>query len=310
MPDSRNMSYKADKPHIDLPHLNLPHINLPPADFHMHTVFCDGNNTPAEMAEAAYRKGFSTIGFSAHSAWPVTTGCEMHPDRFQEYRAEICRLEKLYEGRMNIFLGLEIDYIPPVSCPQLPFYSTFELDYSIGSVHYIHNPDAPERGIFAVDYTVEHIAAGIRDVFGGDAKKAVQTYFATEREMIARGGFDIIGHIDLIRKRNSVLSLFSEDDDWYKKELEATADVAAKSGKLVEMNTGGMSRGAIDSPYPSQYMLEILHDHNVPIAINSDAHSTEHIGYAFDISVEAAVKAGYKESFVFTETGWKAFPLV
>ena len=76
------------------------------------------------------------------------------------------------------------------------------------------------------------------------------------------------------------------------------------------MNTGGMSRGAIDSPYPSQYMLEILHDHNVPIAINSDAHSTEHIGYAFDISVEAAVKAGYKESFVLTESGWKAFPLV
>ena len=288
----------------------MSQLRLPSADFHMHTVFCDGNNTPAEMAEAAYRKGFSSIGFSTHSAWPVTTGCEMHPDRFQEYRTEICRLKKLYEGRMNIFLGLEIDYMPPVSCSQLPFYSTFGLDFSIGSVHYIHNPDAPERGSFAIDDTVEHAAAGIRDAFGGDKKKAVQTYFATEREMMATGGFDIIGHIDLVKKRNKALQLFDENDAWYKKELEATADAAAKSGKLVEMNTGGMSRGAIDSPYPSQYMLEILHDRNVPIVINSDAHSTENIGYAFDICVEAAVKAGYKESFVLTESGWKAFPLV
>ncbi len=288
----------------------MSQLRLPSADFHMHTVFCDGNNTPAEMAEAAYRKGFSSIGFSTHSAWPVTTGCEMHPDRFQEYRTEICRLKKLYEGRMNIFLGLEIDYMPPVSCSQLPFYSTFGLDFSIGSVHYIHNPDAPERGSFAIDDTIEHAAVGIRDAFGGDKKKAVQTYFATEREMMATGGFDIIGHIDLVKKRNKALQLFDENDAWYKKELEATADAAAKSGKLVEMNTGGMSRGAIDSPYPSQYMLEILHDRNVPIVINSDAHSTENIGFAFDICVEAAVKAGYKESFVLTESGWKAFPLV
>ena len=304
------MPGKADKPRFDLQHINLPHFNLPVADFHMHTNFCDGNNTAAEMAEAAFRKGFSTIGFSTHSAWPVTTGCEMHPDRFQEYRTEICRLKKLYEGRLNIFLGLEIDYMMPVSSPLLPFYSTFGLDFCIGSVHYVHNTDAPELGVFAIDHTVEHVAAGIRDVFGGDKKKAVQAYFATEREMIAAGGFDIIGHIDLVKKRNKALQLFDENDAWYKKELEATADAAAKSGKFVEMNTGGMSRGAIDSPYPSQYMLEILHDRNVPLVINSDAHSTEHIGYAFDVSVEAAVKAGYKESFVLTESGWKAFPLV
>jgi len=288
----------------------MAQFRLPSADFHMHTVFCDGNNTPEQMAEAAYRKGFSTIGFSAHSAWPVTTGCEMHPDRFQEYKTEICRLKKLYEGRMNIFMGLEIDYIPPVSCSELPFYKTFELDYSIGSVHYIHNPDKPELGIFAVDYTVEHIAAGIRDVFGGDKKKAVQTYFASEREMIDRGGFDIIGHIDLIRKRNNALSLFSEDDDWYKKELLATAEAAAKSGKFIEINTGAMARKAIDSPYPSQYFLELLHERNVPLVINSDAHSTEHIGYAFDIATELAIKSGYKESFALTESGWKAFPIV
>ena len=289
---------------------NSQDIRLPNFDFHMHTLFCDGNNTPEQMAEAAYRKGFAAIGFTTHSAWPVTTGCEMHPDHFQEYRAEICRVKVLYAGKLSIFLGLEQDYIPPVTTSLSPFYAAFKLDYSIGSVHYVHNPDAPERGIFAIDHTVEHVASGIRDIFGGDTKKTVQTYFATEREMIAKGGFDIIGHIDLVKKRNKALHLFDENDTWYKNELKATAEEAAKSGKFVEINTGGMSRGAIDTPYPSQYMLEILHERNVPIVINSDAHSTEHIGYAFDVAVAGAVKAGYTESFVLTTDGWKAFRLV
>ena len=300
MTDSQNNSGKPA----------MPQIHLPKSDFHMHTLFCDGKNTPEQMAEAAFQKGFSTIGFSAHSAWPATTGCEMHPSKFEEYRAEILRLKKLYQGRMNIFFGLEIDYIMPVSCPELPFYKTYQLDYCLGSVHYINNPDCPERGIFAIDHTPEHVLAGIRDIFDNDKKKAVQTYFATERKMISTCKFDIIGHIDLIRKRNSVLSLFDENENWYKKELEETAAVTAKSGKFIEINTGGMSRKAIDSPYPSLYFLEILNELNVPIVINSDAHSVEHIGYAFDTATETAVKAGYKESFVLTENGWEAFPLI
>ena len=285
-------------------------IRLPNYDFHMHTLFCDGNNTPEQMAEAAYRKGFAAIGFSTHSAWPVTTGCEMHPDRFQEYRAEICRVKELYNGKMDVFLGLEVDYLPQVTTALNPFYAKFNLDYTIGSIHYIHNPDKPDLGCFAIDHTVEHVAAGIRDVFGGDSKKAVTAYFSEQRDMIATGGFDIIGHIDLVKKRNEALNLFCENDSWYKEELKATAAAAAKSGKFVEINTGGMSRGAISTPYPSLYMLEILHERNVPIVINSDAHSTEHIGYAFEAAVAAAVKAGYKESFVLTTDGWKAFRLV
>ena len=285
-------------------------MTTPNYDFHMHTLFCDGNNTPEQMADAAYKKGFAAIGFSTHSAWPVTTGCEMHPSRFDDYKKEVLHVKELYAGKMDVFFGLEIDYMPHVTTAHHPFYKEFNLDYSIGSIHYVHNPDKPELGCFAIDHTVEHVAAGIRDVFGGDSKKAVQAYFSEERDMIATGGFDIIGHIDLVKKRNEPLKLFSENDSWYVNELKATAEAAAKSGKFVEINTGGMSRGAINTPYPSQYFLELLKALNVPIVINSDAHSTEHIGYAFEAAVATAVKAGYKESFVLTADGWKPFRLV
>ena len=33
-------------------------------NYHTHTDFCDGQNTPEEMAEAAAKKGFIALGFS------------------------------------------------------------------------------------------------------------------------------------------------------------------------------------------------------------------------------------------------------
>ena len=36
-------------------------------NYHTHTDFCDGQNTPEEMAEAAAKKGFTALGFSGHS---------------------------------------------------------------------------------------------------------------------------------------------------------------------------------------------------------------------------------------------------
>ena len=40
------------------------------ADFHVHTAFCDGRDTPEEMVRAAIDLGMSHIGFSAHTYVP------------------------------------------------------------------------------------------------------------------------------------------------------------------------------------------------------------------------------------------------
>ena len=39
---------------------------------HNHTTWCDGKNTPEEMAEAAWKLGFTDLGFSASgTSWPM-----------------------------------------------------------------------------------------------------------------------------------------------------------------------------------------------------------------------------------------------
>ena len=37
------------------------------ANYHTHTVFCDGRNTPEELVQEAIRLGCPEIGFSGHS---------------------------------------------------------------------------------------------------------------------------------------------------------------------------------------------------------------------------------------------------
>lgn len=279
------------------------------ANYHTHSVFCDGNSTLEEVAKSAYDCGIKYLGFSSHSAYPATTGCEMHPENFQKYKTNIEELKKQYSGKMEVFFGFEADYLPPLSWPDYSYYKNFNPDYLIGSVHFVWNHDVPQNGTMTVDDETEKVKNGLENIFFGDGKKMVQTYFDHQRQMLKSCDFDIIGHIDLIRKRNAALKFFSETDSWYKNELQATAKEIAKAGVVVEINTGGMSRGAIDSPYPSLEFLKILKKLDVPILFSSDAHSSEHLVYGFDVAADLAKKAGYSERYYLTTTGWNKIAL-
>ena len=35
-------------------------------NYHTHSTFCDGKDTPEEMVKTAIEKGFDVIGFSGH----------------------------------------------------------------------------------------------------------------------------------------------------------------------------------------------------------------------------------------------------
>ena len=279
------------------------------ANYHTHSVFCDGNSTLEEVAKSAFDCGIKYLGFSSHSAYPATTGCEMHPENFLKYKTNIEELKKQFSGKMEIFFGFEADYLPPLSWPDYNYYKNFNPDYLIGSVHFVWNHDVPQNGTMTVDDETEKVKNGLENIFFGDGKKMVQTYFDHQRQMLKSCDFDIIGHIDLIRKRNAALKFFSETDSWYKNELQATAKEIAKAGVVVEINTGGMSRGAIDSPYPSLEFLKILKKLDVPILFSSDAHSSEHLVYGFDVAADLAKKAGYSERYYLTTTGWNKIAL-
>lgn len=260
-------------------------------NYHTHTNFCDGNDSAEKMILSAIEKHFDILGFSSHSMFPHGSTWHISPKEHQQYFNQVRKLSKNYEEEIKVLCGLEADYIQSFSFDFKNQFLDFAPDYIIGSVHYIVN----EEGFFTIDDTAQNVEKGIIKLFNGNGKKAVCEYFSLQREMLKKGGFEILGHADIVRKRNGVLHFFNEKDSWYKNELKATTKEIAKAGVIVEINTGGIARKCIDDVYPSAEFLALLHQKGVPITISSDSHSSETLDFAFDKAINAARNAGYTE---------------
>lgn len=282
-------------------------------NFHTHTNFCDGKNTPEEIVLAAIEKGFSAIGFSSHSygfddlpygkRWHITSKSDGQSggafERHKEYATTIRALKEKYSDKIKIFCGFESDYIPDVWIPKKENYRDINPDYLIGSVHYVlkREFDTSERTHthYSADADASEVKWGIELFYKNDGRQAVLEYFDLERQMIEKGDFEILGHPDLIRLRNTELHFFDEKAEWYINEIKDFARFISKHDLIVEINSGAIARGKMDDFYPSYQFLEFLHERKVPIAINSDAHSIEHLDAAFDRAISQAKKIGYTE---------------
>lgn len=276
-------------------------------NYHTHTTFCDGKNSPEEYIKKAIEMNMKILGFSAHSLSPFGSSWHLPVKGHHSYVTEIHRLKDMYKDTLEILCGFEADYFPPIALPDQSRFEEFSPDFLIGSVHFVTG-DNLDDGCFTVDGPVEEIEAGIKTVFKGNAKKAVQTYFATERDMLKSGStFDVMGHPDIIRKQNGKMHFFDETELWYKRELIATADAIKKWGGIVEINTGGISRAGLPSPYPSPEFLALLKERNVPVMLNTDCHKTEGLCADMDKGLEEAKTAGYTELWYLSDGSWKSY---
>ena len=100
--------------------------------------------------------------------------------------------------------------------------------------------------------------------------------------MVEKFNFEIVGHLDLVRKFNAKRPYFDEKADWYREEIGKTAAAVAKSGKIAEVNTGAISRGWLDDAYPSEEFRGMLREKGVKFILSSDAHAADAIDCAFD----------------------------
>ena len=50
------------------------------ANFHTHTTWCDGSDTPEDVVLSAIGKGFSAIGFSSHMSFPGAHDWALDPN--------------------------------------------------------------------------------------------------------------------------------------------------------------------------------------------------------------------------------------
>lgn len=266
------------------------------ANFHTHTTFCDGLDTPEQMCARAAELGFEALGFTGHS---YTAFDEEGMDEAQaaRYRAEVQRLSEDYAGQMEVICGIEQDLY---SGPVPDCYA-----YAIGSVHYVLH----EGEYLCVDMSAEQTQCNISR-YGGDACAYAEEYFSLVGSVLDVTGADIVGHFDLITKFSDEMPLPVAHPRWKKAVQDALDQLCANSRRPVfEINTGAMARGFRASPYPAPDILRQIRAHGCPIMISSDCHDRRKLDFGYAAAAAAAREAGFKEQMRFRNGKLSAAPL-
>lgn len=238
------------------------------SDFHVHTNYCDGIDAPEDIVLEAIRLGMKKIGFSGHSYTYFDEEPCMSQEGTKHYIEAINNLKAKYRGQIEIFCGTECDY-----------YSEIEhesYDYVIGSVHYVKFGSK----YISVDHKPEVLEALIHEC-NDDPYEAAEKYYSLVSDVVNKTDADIIGHFDLITKFNRNNRYFDENNPRYVLAVNSALDILLRTGKPFEINTGAISRGYTDFPYPSVRILKYIAEHNGSVILSSDSHSKNTLTYEF-----------------------------
>jgi len=264
-------------PAKNIPANNYFYLMIYRTDYHIHSLFSDGKADAAEYIAAAEACGLKEIGFSEHlNLFRKSQDWNMDPERISEYFNYIFRLRKSCKN-IDIRIGLEVDFFPGGEKEIYEFITPLDLDYVIGSVHYL--------GDLSVESSNDFYA-------GRDIDIIYKSYFEMVHQAVESGLFDIIGHLDLVRLFNYFPSF---NPEYLYSDL---ASAMSRHDVAFELNTNGRNRPLADF-YPDRRFLHLFSEKNVPVCVNSDAHFPARVGQYFNEAYLLLGEAGYNEMAVF-----------
>ena len=159
-----------------------------------------------------------------------------------------------------------------------------------------------------MDWDREKLSACRDELFGGDMLALTEGYYRDVAAMAERKPV-ILGHIDLVTKLNRGNALFDEDAPRYRAAALGALHHADPDRTLLEINTGAVSRGYRDAPYPALFLLREWRSMGGQVILTADAHSPETVIFGYRQAAELAKAAGYRESVLLTDRGWEPCPL-
>jgi histidinol-phosphatase (PHP family) len=107
--------------------------------------------------------------------------------------------------------------------------------------------------------------------------------------------FDILAHPDLVKVWGSGAPTPERDPRHY---YELAMDGIAESDVAIEVSTSGL-RKPVGEIYPARALLEMCLEAGRPVALSSDAHVPEQLGYEYERAVEWLSDIGVNELAVF-----------
>lgn len=277
------------------------------ANHHAHTHFSDGQFEPERYVKEALDQNMEIYGFSDHAPIPNKYIGAMSLAGLQEYLNEIDRLKQKYQGQIQLYKSLEVDYIPGFINIHTDYIQAADLDYTIGAVHFVDFfPDGRPWGFQS---SHKNFQLGVEKIFKGNIRACVHRYYELLREMIVEACPDVIAHLDRIKKLNGNNRYFNEDAPWYRAEVGYTLELIADNNAILEVNTKGYYTKETDETYPGKNILEIAKDLDISVHLASDAHHPADIRKGFDYAASVLREIGYTSCKVLNHGEWQELAL-
>ncbi len=234
------------------------------ADYHIHTSLCKhAGGTMEEYVQQAIRLGLREIAFTDHIPLPDQFDIQhrMAEHELETYVRQVQALQTRFP-EITILLGIEADFIDGIESYLERTLRRYPFDLVIMSVHFIK--DWPQgQWVFKYDFPEKSLTE-IYDEYLNAVIRGIQT-----------GLFDIVGHLDLIKRPQQSLLAHNRT------RVEEVLKLVRKNAMALEINTSGW-RKEIGEPYPSLDFLPLIKEYGIPVTIGSDAHAPGQVGFGFD----------------------------
>jgi histidinol-phosphatase (PHP family) len=264
-------------------------------DYHVHLRPDDEDTPPGRFFTGAnaerYRtvaqeRGIEELGVAEHM-YRFTQSLDVwqHPFWRLWARDDVDAYCAFVREETDLRLGIEADYVAGREDRIAAFLETRDWDYVVGSVHFVR------------DAAVDLEGPDWEQVWDrGDRPDTVWArYFETLAEAARSGLYDIMAHPDLVKIWGSARPQPERDPrHFYEPAVEAMLD----AGVAMEMSTAGL-RKPTGELYPAPALLEMAVDAGLPIALSSDAHVPDQLGFRYEDAVAALTDAGVTELCVF-----------
>ena len=193
------------------------------ANYHTHTPRCNHAwGSEEEYVQNALTAGLKILGFSDHAPYffpgDYYSHMRMYPGELDEYADKIRQLQKQYAGKIEIPLGLEVEYYPNLFPELLPRLRDAGIEYMILGQHWNGDETDAEYNGYASD-SEDKLAQNCNQVI----------------DAMHTGLFTYIAHPDIVN--------FTGDAKIYRKHVRRLCQ-AAKSCKIpLEINLLGIDEG-------------------------------------------------------------------
>lgn len=251
-------------------------------DFHLHCRFStDSEAEPEAMCEAALARGLTEICFTDH----MDLGFE-DPSWFrfdpEAYFRELGAVKRAYEGRLKVRIGVELGLVPddPALAREAEALARgWPWEFIIGSTHLI--PIRIDGQSCCVDPADPTQAERSWYRFGS-VKELLSVYYETVLKNLEQFDcFDTLGHIDYMsRYVPKELGPYRYED--HEAQIDAILQTAIRKGVAVEINTGGLYKGAGKTNPEARILRRYLALGGKKLSCGSDAHRPAHVGFGFE----------------------------